>query len=182
MRSILFVLLALALALALYSCGDSEADKLKAKLSERIEAPMPAGGMTQAVVAQYRDIELGYNIQHVASIKATLERSFEKQLEEFDDKELGFLASLWRKLRYIFPSRQAFEDELRVKASRYFNSLDIAAAVQECYAPYIRDVSTLRGNFRGKQQRLPDAAELSLPEQGGSTWGTLWGIRRGISY
>lgn len=155
------------LMLALCSCTDNDATTLKHKLSKPIEPPTASHSLTRSTIAQYRDAELAYNERYMLDLKRTLDNSFKKQLDKFEDNELGFFSSYANMFNYIFMSRQKFEDSWKVKSSKYFNSLDIENDALDCYQVYIKNVSAIRGNFYRQQnnQSLPAMAKLDLPSQ-----------------
>ena len=155
------------LGLMLCSCVDKEGQELKSRLSEPISAPSPTGKLSQAAIKQYRDAELAYNQRYVDELKETLDNSFEKQLDNFDKNELGFFSSYGNMFRYIFWSKQKFEDSWKVKSSRYFNTIDVENDALSCYEDYIQDVSSIRKNFYQKKNgvALPEMAKLDLPAQ-----------------
>lgn len=158
---------AIILAISMISCTDKEAKKLKEKISKPIEVPTTSHKLSKASIKQYRDAELAYNERYVADLKNTLDNSFEKQLDIFEDNELGFFSSYENMFDYIFMSREKFDDNWKVKATKYFNSLDIENDALDCYESYIKDVSAIRSNFYQKKNSdsLPSMAKLELPTQ-----------------
>ena len=63
-----------------------------------------------------------FNKKYVQNLQTLIDDSFEKQLEHFDDEELGFFASYGYMIDYIFKSDQEWEDSLNsfhAKAYRY---------------------------------------------------------------
>lgn len=158
---------AIILAISIVSCTDREAKELKEILSKPIEVPAANQKLSQASIKQYRDAELAYNERYVADLKKTLDNSFEKQLDNFEDNELGFFSSYENMLDYIFMSKEKLEDSWKVKSTKYFNSLDIENDALYCYELYIKDVSAIRSNFYQKKHSdsLPSMAKLDLPTQ-----------------
>ena len=125
MNRLIHISFVIILAISTVSCKDKEAKGLKEKLSNPIEVPTAKQKLSKVSIDQYRDAELAYNERYVADLKKTLDNCFEKQLDNFEDNELGFFSSYGNMLDYIFMSNEKFEDSWKVKSTKYFNSLDI---------------------------------------------------------
>ncbi len=167
MNRLIRISFAIILAISTVSCTDKDAKELKEKLSKPIVVPTANRKLSKASIKQYRDAELAYNERYVADLKKTLDNSFEKQLDNFDDNELGFFSSYGNMFDYIFMCKEKFEDSWKVKSTKYFNSLDIENDALDCYDSYIKDVSAIRSNFYQKKHSdsLPSMAKLDLPTQ-----------------
>lgn len=167
MNRLIRISFAIILTISIASCNDKDAKELKEKLSKPIEVPTASQTLSKASIKQYRDAELAYNERYVADLKKTLDNSFEKQLDNFQDNELGFFSSFENMFDYIFMSKEKFEDSWKVKSTKYFNSLDIENDALDCYESYITDVSAIRSNFYQKKHSnsLPSMEKLDLPTQ-----------------
>ena len=153
--------------LVLSSCINDSARELQEKLSRPLQSPSASLSLTTSSVAQYRDVELSYNENFVLQLKELIDNSFEKQLEEFEDNELGFFASYGHMFNYLFLSDQKLNESWQVKSSKYFNSLDVEISAAELYDEYLKDVKNIRANFYKSKDKinLPGYQSLNLPKQ-----------------
>lgn len=148
------------------SCSDPDIEALRKGANDGYEltAEDKATG-SKLTKAQYKEIELSYNKKYVDDLKELLNGSFEKQLEEFEDEELGFWATYSHSFSYIFQSRQTRQDKMRVKTQKYFNSMDVEQDAQELFLLYREDVENLRARYAKNKlpgQKMPT---LDLPKQ-----------------
>ena len=151
----------------LSSCTNEVARELKEKLSRPLQSPNASISLGSSSVAQYRDVELSYNENFVLRLKNLIDNSFEQQLEEFEDNELGFFASYGHMFNYLFLSNQKLNENWQVKSSKYFNSLDVEMKAAELYDDYLTDIKNIRANFyKSKNKKdLPEYKSLNLPKQ-----------------
>ncbi len=160
----LFILLCVLCASV--SCTDPDAEALRKKANDgyKLTAEDMATG-SKMTKAQYKEIELSYNKKYVDDLSSLLNSSFEKQLDKFEDGELGFWATYSHSFSYIFQSRQTREDKMRVKTQKYFNPIDVEQDAQELFLLYREDVENLRTRYANNMlpgQKMPT---LNLPKQ-----------------
>ena len=160
------VFILLCVLCASVSCSDPDVEALRKKASDgyKLTAEDMAIG-SKLTKAQYKEIELSYNKKYVDDLQELLNNSFEKQLQEFEDGELGFWATYSHSFSYIFQSRQTRQDKMRVKTQKYFNSMDVEQDAQELFLLYKEDVENLRARYVNKTvpgQKMPT---LDLPKQ-----------------
>lgn len=151
----------------LSSCINEAEKELKDKLSKPLQAPNASLSITSSLVTQYKEVELSHNENFVLRLKELIDNSFEKQLEEFEDNELGFWANYEHMFNYLFLNNQKLHDNWQVKSSKYFNSLDVEIKATELYNDYLKDIKNIRANFYKikKQKSLPEYQKLNLPKQ-----------------
>ena len=157
----------LSCVLVLSSCINDSARELLEKLNRPLQSPTASLSLASSSVAQYRDIELSYNENFVLQLKNLIDNSFEKQLEEFEDNELGFFASYGHIYNYLFLNNQKLNENWQVKSSKYFNSLDVEIMAAELYDEYLKDVKNIRANFYKSKDKinLPEYQSINLPKQ-----------------
>ena len=159
------IVVVLCLFCPFVSCSDPDVEALRQRVNNEYEltAEDLATGSKFSKV-QYKEIELAYNQKYIEDLKELLNNSFEKQLEAFEDGELGFWATYSHSFSYIFQSRQTREDKMRVKTQKYFNTLDVEQEAQELFLLYKKDVENLRARYANTMfpgQKMPS---LDLPK------------------
>ena len=107
--------------LFLYSCSDEEDDKLRESIKEEIAISATDSISTNKIITieQYKDVELAFNKKYIKDLRSLIEGSFEKQLDSFDDEELGFWASYGYMIDYLFKSDQEWEDEMLLNHNHF---------------------------------------------------------------
>ena len=66
--------------------------------------------LSQIQIFQYEDMELAANKEYIKELEALVDSSFEKQLEHFEDEELGIIAGYKYMFKYIFMSKEKWID------------------------------------------------------------------------
>ncbi len=165
-RSLKVILLCI-ITLIFSSCVDKKGRELKSKIDTSISITSTKGKLSQATVMQYRETELQFNQRYVDELKKILDNSFEKQLDRFDNDELGFFSTYGNMFRQIFWSKQKLEDRCKLLSTKYFNTLDVEKETLSCYENYIKDISSIRNHFQQRKNgiALPDMVKLELPRQ-----------------
>ena len=159
-------LLCLLFSIFVFACSNKDEENLlnKIKTLENSSAITKIAA-NSTNLSQYKDIELKFNAQYVADLKSLIENSFNKQLEEFEDNELGFFKGYKYMFKWLFSSKTEWEDMQKQLSERYFSTLRVAQDANELGQSYLHDVETLRTRFyiskTGKQ--LPEIQVLSLP-------------------
>lgn len=155
--------------LLLLACSNAEEEKLRKAVKEelKVEAKKSLSTSNVVTVEQYKDIELQFNKKYVQNLQALIDDSFEKQLEHFDDEELGFFASYGYMIDYIFKSDQEWEDEMLLKSQKYFGSLNIEQEANNLFESHIEEIKRLRARFieSNNLKNLPQYQNLYLPDR-----------------
>lgn len=166
MSTIKIFIVLLCVLCASVSCSDPEIEALRQKANDGYRlTPEDMATGSKLTKAQYKEIELSYNKKYVDDLKELLNNSFEKQLEEFEDGELGFWATYSHSFSYIFQSRQTREDNMRVKTQKYFNTMDVEQDAQELFLLYREDVENLRARYANNMLQGQEMPTLDLPKQ-----------------
>ena len=155
----------LCLFCSFVSCSDPDVDALRQRASQGYEltAEDLATG-SKFSKTQYKEIELAYNQKYIEDLEELLNNSFEKQLEAFEDGELGFWETYSHSFSYIFQSKQTREDKMRVKTQKYFNTLDVEQEAQELFLLYRKDVENLRARYANNMFPGQEMPSLDLPK------------------
>ena len=155
--------------LFLLSCSDEEKVKLREAAREEINVTATDSlfGSNASTIEQYKDIEMQFNKKYVQNLQTLIDDSFEKQLEHFDDEELGFFASYGYMIDYIFKSDQEWEDEMLLKSQKYFGSLNIEQEANNLFESHIEEIKRLRARFieSNNLKNLPQYQNLYLPDR-----------------
>ena len=153
----------------LYSCSDEEEDKLRESIKEEISISATDSISINkiATIEQYKDVELAFNKEYIKDLRSLIESSFEKQLDAFDDEELGFFASYGYMFDYLFKSDQEWEDEMLIKSQKYFSTLDIEQAANSLFESHVNDINSLRSRFVESNNlgKEPQFQSLDLPDR-----------------
>lgn len=160
----------LIVASCLTGCVSKEARSLREKLSRDYGQQTPDIPVTDYSLYWYRDNELAENRVFVDKLQAVVQDSFDRQLDLFEDQELGFFASYRYMFYRIFMSRQRHEDLWRVKSNRYFSNLEIQNDAYSALDTYDERVRRLREAFLKGSPEVRDKAGLladfdGLPRQ-----------------
>lgn len=167
MKKLFFVLFLCNCFFVFTSCTSDAEKVLQEKLSKPLQTPNNTLSISSSFAAQYRDVELSYNENFVLRLKELLDNSFDEQLNEFEDNELGFFASYGHMFNYLFLSKQKIHENWQVKSSKYFNPLDVEIKAAKLYEDYLSDIKNIRANFYKSKSNinLPQYERLNLPKQ-----------------
>lgn len=146
------------------SCSDKESKDLRRTLSKEYASPQSIKKLPSGSKAQYILMEKNINQQYVKELDSLINTGFERQLERFEDQELGVLASYGNMFSWLFKSKQSWEEELKLKSSKYFNTLDLEQEQNALYIQYIGKIKNLRQQFVSSQQ-LPQYTQFDLPPE-----------------
>lgn len=168
MKSTRFLFSAICCFVLFASCGDSDADALKERLNrDYTVTKSDKASRNKNTKEEYKNIEFSYNKKYVSDLTELLENSFEKQLDEFEDRELGFFSTIGHTFSWIFQKKQTRVDEMAVKSQKYFNSLDTKQDMQELYDLYQQDVKNLRTRYTNSRYNMldiEDVQNLDIPK------------------
>lgn len=166
MKNITAIFIAL---LFICGCTNDEAKQLQNKFNEEIEVnpQYKRGKKAKAAAAQYAEMEHNLNNKFVNDLSSMIEDSFEKQLEEFEDEELGFFSSYGYMWDYIFKNKQEWSEELALKTNKYFNNLDVEQEALLLYRNYVSEIKKLRSSFYTNKRsvKMPEDIYLDLPKE-----------------
>lgn len=151
----------------LISCSNDEEESLKDFANSEITIENTDTIPIQTItLSQYRALELEFNKKYVSDLKALTNNAFDKQLEKFEDEELGFFAGYGHMFSYLFKSKQSWLDEMRLTSNKYFRTLNTEQDANNLFLNYKKDIINLRKRFKEKYTKteLPTHAPLDLPE------------------
>lgn len=153
------------LCVVVFSCSNSEEEKLRAKMSEEtITVQKDYRKLSNTQISQYKDFELAANKEYIKELKVLIDSSFEKQLGHFEDEELGVIAGYKYMFKYIFMSEEKWTDLQIQLGDRYFNSLNTEQAALQLSLNHAQKVKDLRIKYKGiKASTAPQMQVLNLP-------------------
>ena len=153
------------LCVVVFSCSNSEEEKLRAKMSEEtITVQKDYRKLSNTQISQYKDLELAANKEYIKDLKVLIDSSFEQQLGHFEDEELGVIAGYKYMFKYIFMSEEKWTDLQIQLGDRYFNSLNTEQAALQLSLNHAQKVKDLRIKYKGiKASTAPQMQVLNLP-------------------
>ena len=153
------------LCVVVFSCSNSEEEKLRAKMSEETSTVQKdSRELYDIQISQYKDLELAANKEYIKDLKVLIDSSFEKQLGHFEDEELGVIAGYKYMFKYIFMSEEKWTDLQIQLGDRYFNSLNTEQAALQLSLNHAQKVKDLRIKYKGlKASTAPQMQVLNLP-------------------
>ena len=153
------------LCVVVFSCSNSEEEKLRAKMSEETSTVQKdSRELYDIQISQYKDLELAANKEYIKELKVLIDSSFEKQLGHFEDEELGVIAGYKYMFKYIFMSEEKWTDLQIQLGDRYFNSLNTEQAALQLSLNHAQKVKDLRIKYKGlKASTAPQMQVLNLP-------------------
>lgn len=148
-----------------FSCSNSEEKKFRAKMSEEATVVQKDPRvLSQIQIFQYEDMELAANKEYIKKLEALVDSSFEKQLEHFEDEELGIIAGYKYMFKYIFMSKEKWIDLQIQLGNKYFNSLNTEQAALQLSLNHTEKVKDFRIKYKGiKASATPKVHVLDLP-------------------
>ena len=159
------VLVFFLLCVVVFSCSNSEEEKLRAKMSEETSTVQKdSRELSDIQISQYKDLELAANKEYIKDLKVLIDSSFEKQLGHFEDEELGVIAGYKYMFKYIFMSEEKWTDLQIQLGDRYFNSLNTEQTALQLSLNHAQKVKDLRIKYKGiKASTAPQMQVLNLP-------------------
>ena len=159
------VLVFFLLCVVVFSCSNSEEEKLRAKMSEETSTVQKdSRKLSDTQISQYKDLELAANKEYIKELKVLIDSSFEQQLGHFEDEELGVIAGYKYMFKYIFMSEEKWTDLQIQLGDRYFNSLNTEQAALQLSLNHAQKVKDLRIKYKGiKASTAPKMQVLNLP-------------------
>ncbi|MDE6649545.1 MAG: hypothetical protein K2K45_06425 [Muribaculaceae bacterium] len=152
------------LAILFVSCNNNEADALREHIQSDYTVTINANKLSSGSKAQYIQLEKSINQSYTKDLDSLVNTAFERQLERFEDKELGVWNSYMNMFSWLFKSKQSWNDEMNILSNRYFNSLDIHQEQHILYENYLKGIKNIRQQFiSGKG--LPAYTQIDLPSE-----------------
>lgn len=159
------VLVFFLLCVVVFSCSNSEEEKLRAKMSEETSTVQKdSRELSDTQISQYKDLELAANKEYIKDLKVLIDSSFEKQLGHFEDEELGVIAGYKYMFKYISMNEEKWTDLQIQLGDRYFNSLNTEQTALQLSLNHAQKVKDLRIKYKGiKASTAPKMQVLNLP-------------------
>lgn len=168
MKRILLLLIFIS-SLFIYGCTNEEAKQLQSKFNEeiKVETQYKRGKKAKVAATQYAEMEHNLNNKFVTDLSLMIENSFEKQLEEFEDEELGIFSNIGYALELIFVSEKKRNEKLSLKANKYFNAMDVEQEALNMYRNHVSEIQKLRSSFytNKKNVNMAENIYLDLPKE-----------------
>lgn len=152
------------LSLLITSCKDKNAVALKEKLQSEYARPDKVTNLSLGSKVQYMQMEKFINQQYIKGLDSLINTAFDRQLERFEDEELGVLSSYKNMFSWLFKSKQSWDDAMIVMSNKYFNSLDVSQEQHALYLEYIKDIKEIRQQFLSVKG-LPSYNQIDLPSE-----------------
>lgn len=153
-------------ALLLFSCSNQQEKELRESIAN-IDSNEVQGikDMHGATLSQYKDQEKILTDNYIKGLKEIVEKSFDRQIEEFEDKELGVLSGYKYMFKYIISSEQEWTDLQLQLSDRYFNSILLQQEAYEYSNEYINRIKKLRTQFYKDKSGVntPQVEVLQIP-------------------
>lgn len=160
------ILMFIPIILIIASCERDEEKVLLAKVrKELVVTKKDSVSRFSGNVEQYKDIELQMHQAYVQELEEQPAKSFEKQLKNFEDNELGFVKSYINMFCYLFSSKEVWDDYMILKSNKYFNSLEIESDIELINKKYLADLKNIREHFLLANKQLPNIMKIDLPDQ-----------------
>lgn len=152
------------LSLLMTSCKDKNAVALKEKLQSEYAQFDKVAHLSSGSKVQYMQMEKFINQQYIKGLDSLINTAFDRQLERFEDEELGVLSSYKNMFSWLFKSKQSWDDAMIVMSNKYFNSLDVSQEQHALFLEYIKDIKEIRQQFLSAKG-LPSYTQIDLPSE-----------------
>lgn len=152
------------LSLLMTSCKDKNAVALKEKLQSEYARPDKMTNLSSGSKVQHMQMEKSINQQYIKDLDSLVNTGFTRQLERFENEELGVLSSYKNMFSWLFKSKQSWDDAMIVMSNKYFNSLDVSQEQHALYLEYIKDIKEMRQQFLSVKG-LPSYTQIDLPSE-----------------
>lgn len=150
------------------SCHNEEEEKLKSDVSKELTITKADTIKTNDgdMVSQYEDLEFQLNKAYIKKLKETPQITFEKELETFENNELGIIKSYKHMFQYFILSTDEWNDKFIVLSNKYFNPLNIEQEINNLNRSHIKEIKAVRDRFiRAKYKSLPEIQLKQIPNQ-----------------
>lgn len=152
------------LSLLMTSCKDKNAVALKEKLQSEYARPDKVTNLSSGSKVLYMQMEKSINQLYIKNLDSLVNTAFSRQLERFEDEELGVLSSYKNMFSWLFKSKQSWDDAMIVMSNKYFNSLDVSQEQHVLYLEYIKNIKEMRQQFLSARG-LPSYTQINLPAE-----------------
>lgn len=150
-------------------CTNDEAKQLQSTFNEeiKVETQYKRGKKAKVAAAQYAEMEHNLNNKFVNDLSSMIENSFEKQLEEFEDEELGFFSNIGYAWDLVFVSEKKRNEKLSLKTNKYFNTMDVEQEALSMYRNHVAEIQKLRSSFYTNKRsvKMSENIYLDLPKE-----------------
>lgn len=160
----IWILLLTALAMLITSCNNDNEEALKEHLKSDYLPSGKIDKLSSGSKAQYIQLEKSINQNYINKLDSLINTAFDRQLEKFEDEELGVWSSYMNMFSWLFKSKQSWNDDMNVLSNRYFNSLDINQEQHALYEDYLNDIKFIRQQFVSSKG-LPSYTQIDLPPE-----------------
>ena len=165
----IFLLVIFVSSLFICSCTNDKAKQLQSKFNEelKVETQYKRGNKAKVAAAQYAEMEHNLNNKFVNDLSSMIENSFEKQLEEFEDEELGFFSNIGYAWDLVFVSEKKRNEKLSLKTNKYFNTMDVEQEALSMYRNHVAEIQKLRSSFYTNKRsvKMSENIYLDLPKE-----------------
>lgn len=120
--------------------------------------------VNSASKSRYIEVEKAINENYIKDLDSLINTSFERQLERFDDEELGFFSSYLNMISWLFSSKKGWNDDMNILSKRYFNPLDLYQEQHVLFLQYQDKIKNLRQQF-ASSRGLPSYHQFDIPEE-----------------
>lgn len=159
-----FILPVLMIFTLFTSCKDSESEELRQNLNKEYTTSVSHKELSSGSKVQYIQMERRINQMYVKDLDSLINTGFERQLEKFEDNELGVWSGYMNMFSWLFKSKQSWDDEMQIQSNKYFNTLDLNQEQSALYLNYSNKIRSLRQQFI-TEQKLPNYTQINLPEE-----------------
>ncbi len=161
-KTLLFVF-----ALMLFSCSNQQEKELRESIAKIcIDEVKDAKAIQGATLAQYKDQEKFLTDKYIKGLKDIVDNSFDHQIEEFEDNELGVISGYKYMIKYLISSEQEWTDLQLQLSDRYFNNISLQQEAYEYSIEYINRIKELRTQFYKDKSGVntPRIEVLQIPQ------------------
>ena len=117
---------------------------------------------SKVLVSMYKSQELAMNAAFVHSLEESANNSFERQLEKFEEEELGFTKDFINMFAYIFTSSETLKREWKIKSQKYFSPLEVRSEFYTITQAHTNNVNALRKQL---WMELSTKNDINISEQ-----------------
>lgn len=160
----LHLLITLIFVIILSSCKNNDEIKLKEHLQEEYTLTKSDKKLSSGSKAIYIQMEESLNKRYVQELDSLVNTYFDRQIEKFEDQELGVWNSYMNMFSWMFKSKDSWDRELLLISKKYFNNLDNIQEQNQLYNAYAKQIKDLREQFL-KTENLPEFTQINIPSE-----------------
>lgn len=154
----------LLLSFIFVACGNKDEAKLRDLLQEEYSNTTSIKKLSSGSKAQYIQMEEAINKRYVRELDSLVNTYFDRQLEKFEDHELGLWNTYMNMFSWLFRSKDGWNEELNLISKKYFNNLDSQQEQNKLYNDYANQIKGLRQQFL-KSHNLPTYRQIDIPSE-----------------